>query len=64
MELKDHPTIRAYQEKRIDIPKPPAVLDSAFLKRMAIELGVDDVGLIDLSRVSMEEYRQDLLDAW
>jgi epoxyqueuosine reductase QueG len=63
VELKDHPTIRAYQEKRIDIPKPPAILESAFMKRMAIELGVDDVGLIDLSRVSMEEYRQDLLDA-
>jgi epoxyqueuosine reductase QueG len=63
MKLNDHPTVRAYKEERIDFPKPPVILELAQLKHMALESGADDVGLIDLSRETMMEYRQDLLDA-
>jgi len=63
MKLDDHPTVRAYKEERIKLPKPPAILESAELKQMALESGVDDVGLIDLSREAMAEYRQELFDA-
>jgi epoxyqueuosine reductase QueG len=63
MKLDDHPTVRAYKEGKIDPKKPPAILESAQLKQVALDAGVDDVGLIDLSRQTMVEYRQDLIDA-
>ena len=62
MKLSDHPTVRAYKEKRIESPSPPAILDAARLKQMAREAGADDAGLIDLSREAMAQYREDLLD--
>ncbi len=62
MKLANHPTVRAYKEKRIDSPKPPAILKSAQLKQMALAAGTDDAGLIDLSRDTMADYRHDLLD--
>ena len=63
MRLADHPTVRAYKEGKIDPPKPPAILESEQLKKMALTAGADDAGLIDLSRDAMANYRQDLLDA-
>jgi epoxyqueuosine reductase QueG len=62
MKLANHPTVRAYKEKRIDSPEPPAILQSAQLKQMALAAGADDAGLIDLSRDVMADYRHDLLD--
>ena len=62
MKLADHPTVRAYKEKRIDSPKPPAILESAQLKQTALAAGADDAGLIDLSRDTLADYRHDLLD--
>jgi epoxyqueuosine reductase QueG len=63
MKLADHPTVRAYREGKIDSPTPPAILESAQLKQMALAAGADDAGLIDLSRDAMADFRQDLLDA-
>jgi len=63
MGLSDHPTVIAYKEGRIASPKPTARLDSAQLKQVALAAGVHDAGLIDLSRESLADYRQDLLDA-
>ena len=63
MRLADHPTVRAYKEGKMNPPKPPAILESAQLKKMALAAGADDAGLIDLSRDAMADYRQDLLDA-
>lgn len=40
----------------------PTILESPWLKQMALEAGADDAGLIDLSRDSMAQYRKDLLD--
>lgn len=62
MKLSDHPTVRAYSDGKIDLPSPPAVLQSEQLKRVALDAGADDIGLVDLQRGPMEEYRQDLLD--
>ncbi len=63
MSLADHPTVRAYREGKIDPPKPPAIIESAQLKQMALTAGADDSGIIDLSRNAMADYRQDLRDA-
>jgi epoxyqueuosine reductase QueG len=63
MRLADHPTVRAYKEGKMNPPKPPAILESAQLKKMALAAGADDAGLIDLARDAIADYRQDLLDA-
>ena len=63
MNLANHPTVRAYREGKISLPKPPAILESAKLKKMARAAGADDAGLVDLSRDGLADYRQDLLGA-
>jgi epoxyqueuosine reductase QueG len=63
MRLADHPTVRAYREGKINPPVPPAILESTQLKKMALATGADDAGLIDISRDTMADYRQDLLVA-
>ena len=45
MKLANHPTVRAYKEKRIDSPEPPAILQSAKLKQMALAAGADDAAM-------------------
>ncbi len=62
MTLTDHPTVRAYSEKKIHAPKPPARLQSGQIKQIAMTAGADDAGIVDLQRGAMAEYRQDLLD--
>jgi len=62
MKLSDHPTVKAYKEKKSQPLDTPAILETAALKQMALDAGADDSGLIDLSRDSMTPYKQDLLD--
>ena len=63
MKLADHPTVRAYKEGKIDLPKPPTILESSQLKQMALTAGADDAGIVDLARDAMADYRQDLMGA-
>jgi hypothetical protein len=51
--LADHPTVKAYREGKISSPKPPAILESTQLKKIALTAGTDDAGLVDLSRDAM-----------
>ncbi len=62
MSLADHPTARAYREGKINLPQQPAILESAYLKKMVISAGAADAGLVDLQREDLADYRQDLLD--
>ena len=62
MKLANHPTVIAYKEKKFSTPEPPAILESAQLKQMALAAGAVDAGLIDLSRDVMADDRHDLLD--
>jgi len=63
LRFTDHPTVRAYEEGKIDSPKSLEILESAKLKQTALAAGADDAGLIDLSWDAMIDYRKDLLDA-
>ena len=62
MKLSDHPTVKAYKERKTQILDSPAILEAAGLKQMALDAGADDSGLIDLSRETMAPYKQNLLD--
>ena len=60
MKLSNHPTVKAYRDGMIQSTKPSDVLEASELKQMALETGASGVGIVDLSREAMEEYRQDL----
>jgi epoxyqueuosine reductase QueG len=61
MKLTNHPTVKAYRENKDASPIRPDMIKSEWLKKMAVDAGTDDVGLVDLTRDSMSAFRQDLL---
>jgi epoxyqueuosine reductase QueG len=61
MKLADHPTVKVYREQGRTTEKHE-VLETAVLKQAALDAGADAVGVVDLARESMSEYRQDMLD--
>lgn len=62
MKLADHPTVKAYKEKKDTVLKRQNILEASWLKKVAIDAGADDIGIVDLARDSLTEYRQDLMD--
>ena len=49
MNLEDHPTVRplsSQAEVREDQPPAETMLDGAWLRRIALDFGADDVGLV------------------
>lgn len=61
MKLSSHPTVKSYERNRSQYQKNEAVMESNRIKRIAIESGANDVGIIEFSRESITEYRSDLL---
>lgn len=61
MKLSSHPTIKAYNENKNQFKKNEAVLESVWLKQLAMNAGANDVGLIELTREPVLEYKPDLL---
>jgi epoxyqueuosine reductase QueG len=61
MKLEHHPTVMAFRAKQATATEFPQMIESAWLKKEALALGADDVGIVDLERASMADYRQDLL---
>ena len=64
MELEDHPTVKKYREKKAigsDLPETEK-LDSDRLKRLVLDAGADDTGLIGIDHPGIADQRQDILD--
>ncbi len=64
MELEDHPTVKKYREKKAigsDLPET-GKLDSDRLKRLVLDAGADDTGLIGIDHPGIADQRQDILD--
>lgn len=64
MDLHDHPTVRRVSQARVDAPTTAdadAILDAAWLRRLARECGADDAGLVELERPGLDSQREDLL---
>lgn len=57
--LADHPTVRRYQSTLQQ--DPPAVLDAAWLRQVAMEAGADDVGFVSIDRPELDDQRADIL---
>ena len=63
MNLEDHPTVRriADQLKRGDRgPAMAAITDGAALRRLALDCGADDAGLVELARPGLDSQRDEI----
>ncbi len=61
MKLSSHPTVKAYNEKGNQYKKNECVVASDMMKQISKDAGADDVGIIELNRESVSEYKSDLL---
>lgn len=64
MKLADHPRvkqIRSSQAQKVQQTKP---LDAAWLKKIVLEAGADDVGFVEIDRPALDDQREDILKAF
>src|SRR3954452_3250939 len=65
MKLADHPTVRHFQENRGDrTAEPPQPLNASWLRQLALDCGADDAGLVEISRLALDDQRADILRAF
>jgi len=63
MRLEDHPTVKRYREKdQASAPEVENKLDADWLKKMVLEAGADDAGLVEINRPELSAYRADILE--
>jgi ferredoxin len=63
MKLEDHPTVKQYREKsEAAAPGIEDKLDTEWLKQQVLEAGADDVGLVEINRPELGDYRADILE--
>ena len=65
MDLDQHPTVRAYRERRSQTnanvaPPPEQALNADWLRQLCLECGADDVGFVSVSRPAMAPHRADI----
>jgi ferredoxin-NADP reductase/ferredoxin len=64
MNFEDHPTVRLLSERVAEGTKQQpdeAVLDGAWLRRLALDLGADDAGLVEIARPGLDPQREEIL---
>jgi len=61
MKLEDHPTVRRFSAGRKEKPMAPMSLDGAELRRLALDCGAHDSGLVELSRPGLDSQRDEIL---
>ena len=63
MNLEDHPTVRLLSKHAGGTNPQPAeaVLDGAWLRHLALDLGADDAGLVELARPALDPQREEIL---
>src|SRR5262247_4182668 len=64
MKLEDHPTVRslANQGQHVEhTPEPHPILEGAWLRRLAIDGGAADAGLVDITRPALDAQRDEIL---
>src|SRR5215470_12098638 len=60
MNLQDHPTVR-HLSLFGDEERGGTTLDSAWLRRLALDCGADDVGLVEITRSGLDPQREEIL---
>ena len=60
MSLEDHPTVRRVSQHQIPYVNAQ-VLEAGYLRRLALDHGADDTGLVEISRPALEPQRAEIL---
>jgi ferredoxin-NADP reductase/Fe-S-cluster-containing hydrogenase component 2 len=61
MKLEDHPTVRRRATGREDRPAAQATLDGGWLRRLALDCGAHDAGLVEIARPGLDSQRDEIL---
>ena len=64
MKLEDHPTVRRRAERgegTEDKQVAETTLEGAWLRRLAMDCGADDAGLVEIGRPALEPQRDEIL---
>jgi ferredoxin-NADP reductase/Fe-S-cluster-containing hydrogenase component 2 len=63
MNLADHPTVKDFYARAATQPAPtaPAKLDADWLRRLALDCGADDAGLVEIARPGLDPQREEIL---
>ncbi|HEU5091895.1 MAG TPA: hypothetical protein VFT30_04375, partial [Nitrospira sp.] len=64
MNLEDHPTVRRLSSRVQQVEnQPPAEdkLDSAWLRRLALDCGADDAGVVEIARPALDLQHEEIL---
>jgi ferredoxin len=65
MKLEEHPTVKWYRERFQDkAPKEAQKLEAAWLKKLVLDSGADDVGIVEIDRPDLADHRDDILAAY
>lgn len=62
--LRNHPTVRRILDESPHHPTETPVLEAAWLRKIALEAGANDVGCVGLERAEMASQRDDILQAF
>jgi ferredoxin len=60
----EHPTVKKFRIGALPRPQPPRppVLDAGWLRKLCLDLGVDDVGFVEIDRLELGEERARILE--
>src|SRR5215469_9848501 len=63
MNLEDHPTVRRLSSRSLVCERQPVTetVDGPRLRRLALECGADDAGLVEITRPALEPQREEIL---
>src|SRR5499427_6630901 len=63
MNLEDHPTVRRLSSRSPVCETQPVteIVDGSWLRRLALECGADDAGLVEITRPALEPQREEIL---
>src|SRR6516165_10398961 len=64
MNLEDHPTVRRLSRQVEGVEKQQSaehMLDGAWLRRLALDCGADDAGLVEIARPGLDSQRDEIL---
>ncbi|MEE9610998.1 MAG: SCP2 sterol-binding domain-containing protein [Desulfatiglandales bacterium] len=65
MKLDDHPTVKWYRERLQDkAPKEVQKIEAAWVKKLVLDSGADDVGIVEIDRPELADHRDDILAAY
>ena len=60
-QVTEHPTVRQFREREAAGNQPLQTLDAAWLRRVCIEAGADDVGFVDAERPEIADQKAEIV---